>query len=59
MAVRLQRVELYGAQMKEVSMSIVMASCMAISKRETVQSSNYTYNNSEKLTICTCGLVYG
>ncbi len=53
MAVWLQRVEQNGAQMKEVSR--VMASCMAISKRDTVQSSENTCNNSEKLTVCTFG----
>jgi hypothetical protein len=53
MAVWLERVELYGAQMKEVS--IVMASSMAISKRDTIQSSENTYNNSEKFTECTFG----
>jgi hypothetical protein len=51
MAVWLQRVELFSAQMKE--MSLVTALCMAISKRDTVQSSENTYNNSEKPSVST------
>jgi hypothetical protein len=54
MAVWLQRVELYGDQMKEVS--IVMASCMeGYNAVQFCFSSENTYINSGKLTVCTYG----